>query len=137
MKLNHDCIRDVLLYIIDNIQYTTVKHNQKRKMTIVSLKELQSYEWEQKYSVDDVEYSVYQLWKMQFISGDINSNSSGVLSMCFIKEVTPEGHTFADNIKDKKSWETAKEKALAVGGVSLQILAHCAWDYAKYKMGIS
>ena len=65
MKLNPDCVRDVLLYLEENLEIKNA--SEFSEITLKQIKESLS-----QYTEDDVFYSVYNLYKINYIEGKIN-----------------------------------------------------------------
>lgn len=64
MKLNTDCIRDILLYLEEEL--VIKDHKEFSSITLVRLQEALA----DKYSKDDVFYSVYNLHKIHFMRAE-------------------------------------------------------------------
>lgn len=65
MKLNPDCVRDVLLYLEENLK---IKNSSEfSEITLKEIKEALS-----QYTEEDVFYSVYNLYQIKYIEGKIN-----------------------------------------------------------------
>lgn len=60
MKLNPDCVRDVLLYLEENLEIKNA--SEFSEITLKQIKESLS-----QYTEDDVFYSVYNLYKINYI----------------------------------------------------------------------
>ena len=63
MKLNPDCVRDVLLYLEENLEIKNA--SEFSEITLKQIKESLS-----QYTEDDVFYSVYNLYKINYIEGN-------------------------------------------------------------------
>ena len=61
MKLNPDCIRDVLLYLEENL---VIKD--RNKLSVISLNQLK--ENLSQYDEDDIFYSVYNLYQIRYMT---------------------------------------------------------------------
>ncbi|PFE42468.1 hypothetical protein CN317_23895 [Bacillus cereus] len=123
MKLNHDCVRDLLL---------TVEESDRNEL--LSLHFLLDKNKLQSYSEDDIFYTIQRLIEAGYINADTQTYFEG--QDAIISSITWNGHQFLDNIRDKSIWEKTKEKASVVGGVSLPILSELAKSYLAEKLGL-
>lgn len=123
MKLNHDCVRDLLLTVEES------DHNE-----ILSLHFLLPKNKLQSYSEEDIFYTIQRLVEAGYINADTQTYFEG--QDAIISSITWNGHQFLDNIRDKSIWEKTKEKASVVGGVSLPILSEIAKSYLAEKLGL-
>lgn len=65
MRLNYDCVRDVLLYIADNQQYAT-NNLSKQEFSPVMTQTIQGdNNLLQTYNINDIKYSIVQLYKRE------------------------------------------------------------------------
>lgn len=119
MKLNPDCIRDVLLYLEENLE---VKDG--HKFTKTTLSQLQNAL--SQYLPDDVFYSVYNLYQIQFIDGKINDINDMKMFFCEIDNITWNGHQFLNSIRPKTVWEVTKQGASKLGIMSMHALSTMA-----------
>lgn len=111
MRLNYDCVRDVLLILESKGLGVQTKATQLAE------------ELKDKYSYDDVIYTVKKLFEDNLVSGN---QSEGRHSAGTVKEITMKGHRFIDNIRSPKVWKEVTEAANSVGSVSLEILVNVA-----------
>lgn len=84
MKLFHDCVRDVMLYLEDNLEDTYFINSES-----ITLK---------KYSSKDITYTLKKLAEAGFIGIDKVTYENNFN----IKWMTYYGHQFLDNIRDIK-----------------------------------
>lgn len=111
MKLNNDCVRDLLLFIEGN---TSVNN-------IISIRniELNSYDNE------DLVYTAMKLEEAGYIKAKISKFLDGSADV-YVTELTWNGHKFLDNIRDDGVWKTTKEKISKFSSVSLSIIENVA-----------
>lgn len=122
MKLNKDCIRDLLIYLEDNLSYT-----HRISTGSLSLKD---------YTRDELVYTVERLSEAGFIN---------VSKICdrpctptyFIFSLTYNGHQFLDTIRDNSIWKNTKTVASQLASVSLPIIQEIAISFIKTKLGLS
>lgn len=114
MKLNPDCVRDILLAVEDTVDYYKlfeyiVSDNVHAKL--------------QRYTHDEIVYHVHQCMLAGFIHGcDINLTGAYIT----IEDLTPAGHEFLANVRKNQIWEKVKGIASEVGTNSLSSLAEIA-----------
>ncbi len=123
MKLNYDCVRDVLLsleetltIIIDNGEFS---YNSLSPNNLIKLSRLSEY------SMEDVIYSVLKLGEAGYIKVDINESGSDLLDIC-ISDIEYEGHEFLQAIKSDTVWNDVKRVAKKIGSISLPIISSIA-----------
>lgn len=123
MKLNPDCIRDVLLYLEENL-----KIKDGKIFIPITLKTLQ--EELTNYSSEDVFYSVYNLHQIRFIEGKINDVHNMKMMFCDIENITYAGHQFLSNIRPQPIWEKTKSIVSKIGNHTLGFIEGVAHDIA-------
>ncbi len=108
MKLNQDCIRDLLLYLEDNLTYTD-----EIKINNLSLKN---------YSKEDLMYTADRLIEANYLNTRIcwNFNETHII---MVKSITYQGHQFLDNLRDDKIWNKAKSILKPLKSVSIEIIS--------------
>lgn len=116
MKLNYDCVRDVLLYIEENIEYINTDNNLAHK----SLNFGQVIKGLPKYEKNDVIYSIEKLFEARFIVlTSLYRNNSGEITKAQIADITWNGHDFLNNIREEVVWDATKIAANKVKAVSV------------------
>ncbi|MDF2910626.1 MAG: hypothetical protein K0Q56_1507 [Sporolactobacillus laevolacticus] len=125
MRLNHDCVRDILLFV-EELPLNKIAFN-KDVFNSPKLK---------KYSHDDVTYAAYQLKSAGYIEGII-MKASDVYQIKTISDLTWNGHQFLDNIRSETVWEKSKSKvAETVGSASVSIISQVAASFVKSMLGL-
>jgi hypothetical protein len=109
MKLNPDCIRDLLLDVeakstFDNV----VIYNEENEEPLFD-----------KYGVDTVFYHIRQADYAGFFIGEVSYTFD--LSAIII-DLSPEAHEFLANIRQDTNWNKTKSIASKVGSFSLNVL---------------
>ncbi|MEG2342472.1 MAG: DUF2513 domain-containing protein [Bacilli bacterium] len=111
MKLNPDCVRDILLSIEELtgigkvIVFSTAKNLN-----------LDQYSDEEiAYHIQQCEYSSLIIVSSRFINGG-----------CIIRDLTPSGHEFLANIRSNNNWNKTKEISKKVGSTSLNVMSQIA-----------
>lgn len=110
MKLNPDCIRDILLTVEENTGYET------------NMRYPEDYPLLSSYSQEEIFYHIKQcelsdlLTKVHwFIGGE-----------CMIIDLSPQGHKFLADIRSDSTWNKTKEISKKVGSSSLDTLKKIA-----------
>lgn len=118
MRLNHDCIRDILLYVEENITYD---------IESVDVENLIS-KFSSKYDKDTINYHIRQIGNASLVEKVFYSEDSPK----FISDLTWEGHEYIDNIRDPKVWTKLKASTKNLASVSLPLLIEKAPDIVKF-----
>jgi len=126
MQLNHECVRDLLLYIEDHANYHT-------KLSVDSIRL-------EKYSFEEIVYTVEKLSEADFINVTYIARAGGQLPGFIIQSITYDGHEFLDNIRDNSVWKDTKKQLSNFSSTSLQILSSVAVQILsakiKFQLGI-
>nr|DAR97560.1 MAG TPA: multiple antibiotic resistance protein MarR/DNA family protein, HTH motif.67A [Caudoviricetes sp.] len=113
MRLNPDCMRDVLLVAEDNVPL-----NGSLSMgNLLSL--LPSY------SKDELTYTCLKLNEGNLLNV-LKMNSDNATSVANISDITYEGHQFLENIRNQSTWETVKQKLSLLGSSSVPVIVSVA-----------
>lgn len=126
MKLNPDCIRDVLLYLESELEVDLENHN----FTTISLKQINKH-FENIYMEEDIWYTVYNLREMRYISGNLGDAGRKLMMFCEIDNITPYGHQFLNTIRPRSIWDATKSGASKIGVTSLSALSTIAMEITK------
>ena len=111
MKLNNECVRDLLLYIENNTSINS--------LIVVSQIEIN------KYTNEELIYTAMKLNEAGYIKAKISKFINGGADV-YVNELTWNGHKFLDNIRDDGVWKTTKEKISKFSSVSLNIIEKVA-----------
>lgn len=129
MRINIDCLRDVLLYCINNLDY--IENGYIWKCEVVELKDIYKSEDLQQYPKKDIMYSVLKLKESEYIKTSCEDpKEETYINDCVIMDVTMKGHQFAETIKEPTVWEKTKSIANKVGNHTLHFLENLAHDVA-------
>lgn len=112
MRLNPDCIRDILL----TVESETTLYNFLEIGPCNLPKQLS------KYDASEVMYHIKQCE----MSGMISIASWYLSGNCLIRYLTPIGHQFLSDIREDNNWNKTKEIAKSVGSNSLDTLKQIA-----------
>ena len=124
MKMNIDCIRDILSFIVDT---QTIDDN----LTIVPIQVNDIYDGEKlkNYSKQEIFYSLTLLKEGGYILCT-SSSYSNVVVLFEVIRITYKGHTFYESIREQTVWEQAKSAAKQVGNHTLEFIESIAHDIA-------
>ena len=111
MRLNPDCIRDILLFI----ESTT--NSKIRSVGFVSILENLS-----QYDEDTIHYHLYQIKNSELI---LNLHVSGGKPF-LIGDLSTKCHEFLENIRSDSNWNKTKEIAGNIGSFSINNLSQIA-----------
>lgn len=117
MRLNHDCIRDILLYIEENTTYSNFS---------VIADDLMEY-LNSKYDAETINYHIRQIHQAKLVD-DVNY-PEGLPHE--ISSLSWQGHEYIDNIRDNKVWKKLKDTSKNLASVSLPVLIKMAPDVIK------
>lgn len=122
MKLNPDCVRDTLLYLEEQLTINC-KNNNFESITLHQLTEGMLQKYKDKYSEEDIWYTVYNLKQIRFIERRINDAKNHKMMFCDIENITWYGHQFLSSVRPDTIWEATKKKAKEIGGMSISSLS--------------
>ena len=112
MKLNHDCIRDLILYLEKNLELNSY----------INIKGLEL----KNYSSEDIIYTALKLEEAGFINGKAQYADGGIIYIFLVSSLTYSGHNFIDNIRDNKVWKKTKSTLSTFSSTSIAIAGEVA-----------
>lgn len=127
LKLNHDCIRDLLLFIENNLEYGFY----------IDVNSVQIND----YSKEEILYSADKLYEAGYISVDrrVTIGSKG-MPQINIKSITWDGHQFLDNVRDRNVWENTNDILSNFSSVSIGVVNNVATQiissFVKTQLGL-
>ncbi|MCX2885906.1 DUF2513 domain-containing protein [Bacillus velezensis] len=121
MKLNRDCMRDVLLTVEEEVGFKDS----------VSIQTLHTFPRLKEYELVDIFYCVEKLMEARFVVGITYKGGAGV------SELTFKGHEFIESIRDDDVWNKTKNELGKVGGATLPIIVELATSFLKTKLGLT
>lgn len=122
MKLNIDCVRDVMLKI-EELQRVIVNDDgevEKETLWINSL-----YSALPNHGKEDIFYALYNLDQAGYVNISVQW-ISGCVYTCAINHMTYAGHEFLNKIRPTTIWEKTTNTASKVGNYGLQMLEKIA-----------
>ncbi|MEH6891884.1 DUF2513 domain-containing protein [Bacillus sp. JJ864] len=125
MKLNQDCVRDLLLEL-------------EEKLTINDhflLPHFNNLDTVSKHGFDDTFYSFSKLLEASYLNGSYKY-ASGELFHLSVDSISWNGHQFLDTIRDNEIWSKTKNAVGSLSSASISIMSSLATSYLKQKFGL-
>lgn len=119
MKLNHECIRDMMLEFEEFIPLDEYLH----KDTMIALP---SYK---KYGHDTYWYAYEKLIEAEYLNASITAGGEegeNYPYIAIVSSITWQGHEFLDTIRDDKIWKDTKSIIGRFSSVSISLIENVA-----------
>lgn len=116
MRLNIDCVRDIML-AVEEKPY-------KQTYTVSKLSEYLPY------TEDEIEYCCYKLYEASFLELIVVNTCSSGYAIKSINELTYSGHEFLESIRPKSVWKKTKHVLAEIGSFSLSLAEEIAKSYS-------
>lgn len=118
MRLNHDCVRDVLLFIENKQELRGFLHlkNFLDKKEDNPLK---------KYDDDTIKYTLMKLHEAKYLKDTVGIIENDLVQYS-VGSITWEGHKFLDTVRDPKIWKTTKTIAAHLESISITLISSIA-----------
>ncbi len=110
MVLKHDCVRDTMLYLEENLTIDNIITTSAIKIN--------------KYDIDDIIYTIEMLNDAGYISAKYCGYDDKPIYS--ISSLTWDGHQFLDNIRDNEVWKKTKTIASKFSSTSLNLISNIA-----------
>lgn len=117
MRLNPECIRDILFAVEENTGFELVMSIDEDNYT--------DFQQLSKYEYGEVAYHIHQC----YLSGYFTDYSRMIGGTYMIVDLTPKGHEFLANIRSESAWKEIMDKASKIGSFSLPFIAEVAAQY--------
>ncbi len=130
MRLNLDCVRQILLIVEENTGlrkycfFIDSSLSECQTASGDSLIPLPDYQTNLLKKVDNDELIYHINYCVE--AGLLSMDTSYGLYQLVIKGLTPKGHDFLENIRDNKIWSGVKNIAANVGSTSLDAITQIA-----------
>lgn len=108
MKLNHDCIRDVMIYIEDNCIYEDDDRGNRSIHSRVFYEITHDEKLSSRYTEDEIRYVIAQLYFEDMVVATMTPETLNFIRF-EVDSLTFKGHEFLDNIKDDTIWKKTKK----------------------------
>lgn len=136
MKLDHNCVRDVLLYL-ESEPYVEINSDGEVEFTGVWLDNI--CEALPKYSKALIFYTLFQLENGEYVCLS-KQDADGAFTYCCVDYITYAGHEFLNTIRVNSTWEKTLSIAGKAGNFSLRMLEKIAEGvataYIKQQLGL-
>lgn len=127
MKLNADYVRDILLYIEDNLDYKDSDSDTPSRHKEITNGKLVCDDYFKNYDKQELTYALEILIKSGFIDLAANPNiHNGNINIARIIGLTWNGHELLNNVRDNTIWNAVKKRAAKYGGLSITALFNSA-----------
>lgn len=118
MKINEDCIRDIMKLLVDDLLIFV----DKKKVELGKLSIYYISSCLKNYKIEDICYSIMLLSQIKYIKGigldDINGR---MISSIYVNEVTYDGQSFYESIKPDTIWNKTKNNCWQCRGSHIRI----------------
>ena len=126
MKLNHDCIRDVMIYIEENCIYEDDDRGNRSIHSRVFYEITHDEKLSSQYTEDEIRYVVAQLYFEDMVIATMTPETLNFRQV-EVDSLSFKGHEFLDNIKDDTVWKKAKKFVVDhLTSTSFSIIANVA-----------
>lgn len=124
MKLNYECVRDVMLYL-EAQPYITLNKDGAPTFKSIALKQIS--DCLPNFKKEDIYYALFNLEQAGFIKAS-SQPGNGAIQIYLVNYITYEGHEFLERIKEPSIWEKTRTIAGKIGAASLSIISQIASD---------
>ena len=114
MRLNPDCIRDILFYVEENAGYSEM-------IPFYTNLERFNIKLKNDYPADVILYHLELCEEYGYLT--IYSHTMGAIN---VKRLSVSGHEILENIRQDTNWNKTKEVAKSAGSTSIKILSNVA-----------
>lgn len=122
MRLNPDVVRDVLLYLEQNLKMKVEDGKiVTNEFTMETLADKLTPS--ERYTKEEAIYAIEQLYYADLIDATVQTGKGGQIIYCEVKDIKWAGHEFLNNVRSDTVWNATKEKATKLGGMSIRALA--------------
>jgi len=130
MKLDYDCIRDVLLFLEENLTLENdFSFSHMLSTEIVLQEQLTDF-----YAPQDIYYSIYNLYQCGFLEAyEVSADDVTIFS---VYNITYEGHEFISHIRDNTFWKKLKSKLLDIKIENIPTIVSVAKWIAKQEFNM-
>lgn len=126
MKLNPDCMRIILKFCVEHIDYKEISTNSWFEKT-VSLDMLYKCNELSDFDKKEIMYSVMKLYEYRYITlSEICPSDKQYFDKCLITDITIYGHDFYNSIQEDTVWSKTKSIISKVGNHTLKFIEETA-----------
>lgn len=121
MKLNPDCIRNILIFCETNLTF-----GYDLSWNPISLNGFCQHLSE--YSREELAYSLLLLNEACYIEAHIINRDGGIMDI-YVYRLTFSGHEFLDTIKSDTIWRKLQKAMVSIGSISLPVIQDLGSHY--------
>ncbi len=125
MRLNYDCVRDVILKLEELLTIEYDKDSDSFELCTVDINQLYDSLQDKNYKIEDVLYVVKNLDEANYISATFEYGD-GSITDCIITDITYEGNEFINKTRPIGIWKKIKDGFNKTGAISLPIISNVA-----------
>lgn len=125
MKLNIECIREVLLYLENNLSYEDEPCSYEHS-TITMTTVIDDIAAQGGFDKNQLAYAIEKMCEVHIIEADIQEGAHHNILSCSIYDISFYGHQFLENIRPESVWEKTKNIAASIGNHSLKFIEDTA-----------
>lgn len=128
MKLEPEIVRDVLLFLEENLTYEDADSSNPHIRRSFSKSEIVDKLGFDLVSKNDIAYAIDQLLKEEYISSQngVSRDNQGNIAYVRINDITWKGHELLNNIRDDSIWKEVKEKIKPFTSLGIGIISNVA-----------
>ena len=116
MKINPDCIRDILIHI-ENFEYDSMHTIEQMCSDMTN------------YSYEELDYHCVHLYEAGFIKATtVNIRGGHLPKISRVYDLTYQGHQFLEDIRPDNIWSKTKDSAKKIGSFSINTLSVIATE---------
>lgn len=112
MKLNHECVRDLLLYIEENLSF-----GEELQVNCLKLKN---------YSIEELLYTSQKLEEAEYIKCSNSFYADDDYPVILVTSISYKGHQFLDTVRDNQVWSKTKGILGFLKSASIEITSETA-----------
>ena len=120
MRLNYDCIRDILFYLENNLNF-----DDGLRWPRVSMQDIFEGLSDRNYTLPDIAYSLLKMDEAGLIQGHAQS-ANNELVFYIVSAITYDGHEFISKIRSDTVWKKTKGVLSKIGSASVSIISSVA-----------
>lgn len=121
MKLNHECMRDVLIFLEESL----ILSRTDKGMEYEEMSGDDICNGLPAYAEEDIYYSLEMLYQGGYINTN-NMYGDDELLACRVLSLTLDGHEFLAQIRDSENWSNVKKVVSAIRNFSLSAISSAA-----------
>lgn len=125
MKLDIECVREVLLYLENNLIYDNESYSYEH-LTITMTQVIEDITNQKGLDEKLLAYAIEKMCEVHIIEADIHKGAHHNILSCNIYDISFYGHQFIENIRPESIWEKTKGIATSIGNHSLKFIEDTA-----------